>query len=242
MSAPAFADTVKKGLPDTIEIAEPDRGNFEEDASDAAARMMETLRMMRRNKFFKELDKLIDSGDAKKAEELLEKKVRDAPEQKDDEACIVAKSKIAYAKGDYQSAYTEADRFIKDIEKAFAPQRPYEIAFKDKNQRDSVCYAYILRFQALSRMLRHEEALADLNRAQQLVESPELLRAKTSTLLWLGKYAEAAATADKAYAMDKNILVSSPYREHYCRLFSGQGYNPKACANSTTLTKEKTEK
>ena len=211
-------------------IVEPDRGNFERDVVDAAARMREALRMPHRDKFFTELYKVIDSGDIGKAEELLKKRDKDVPDQKNDEAYAIAKSKIAYAKGDYPTAFAEADGLIAEIEKAFAPQKPYEVAYKNKNERDTVFDVYILRFQALSQMRRNEEALTDLNSAQRLVESPELFRAKTSILLWLGKYAEAAASADKAYAMDKSIFVTSPHREQYCQLFSSQGYNVKTCA------------
>lgn len=237
--APMMAPASEKSPGNTSAIVEMDTGNSGRDVPDEAAGKREARRLMRRNKFYLKLYKLIDSGKTKKAEKLLEKYVRDVPERKDDEAYLVAKSKIAYAKGDYQSAYAEADKFIADIEKAFAPQKPYEVSFKNKNEKDSTFRAYILRFQALSGMQRHEEALADLERAQQLTESPELLRAKTSTLLWLGKYAEAAAAADKAYAIDKNIFASSPYRESYCRHFSARGYIVKACADSAAATKGK---
>jgi len=239
LTPPAIVVASDKSLSDSAAIAEPAAGNSEGDVRDAAGEKREARRLMRRNKFYLKLYKLIDSGKTKKAEKLLEKYVRDVPERKDDEAYLVAKSKIAYAKGDYQSAYAEADKFIADIEKAFAPQKPYEVSFKNKNEKDSTFRAYVLRFQALSGMQRHEEALADLERAQQLTESPELLRAKTSTLLWLGKYAEAAAAADKAYAMDKNIFVSSPQGERYCQFFSKQGYAIKACADSAVATKGK---
>ncbi len=238
--APTTAFASEKSPGNAGAITEPAAGNSGGNVRDAAGEKREARRLMRRNKFYLKLYKLIDSGKTKKAEKLLEKYVRDVPERKNDEAYLVAKSKLAYAKGDYQSAYAEADKYIADIEKAFAPQKPYEVSFKNKNEKDSTFRAYILRFQALSGMQRHEEALADLERAQQLTESPELLRAKTSTLLWLGKYAEAAAAADKAYGMDKNIFVSSSHRERYCQLFSGQGYSIKACADPAAAAEGKT--
>lgn len=231
---PTPAPASGNGPGNAAAIAEPDRGNFERDVADAAARMREALRIPHRDRFFTKLYKVIDSGDIGKAEELLKNRDKDAPDQNNDEAYAIAKSKIAYAKGDYPTALAEADRLIAEIEKAFAPQKPYEVAYKNKNERDTVFDVYILRFQALSQMRRNEEALADLNRAQQLLESAELFRAKTSILLWLGKYAEAAVSADKAYAMDKSIFVTSPHKEQYCQIFSSQGYKVKACVSPTT--------
>jgi len=236
--APTGMSASDKGPEDIAAIAEPDRGNFEGDVSEAAADMLESLSEMRRYKFFSGLNKLIEKGDIKKAEKILKKRDKDVPGQKSDEAYVMAKSKIAYAKGDYKSAYAEADGLIAEVEKAFAPQKPYEIDFKNKNQRDTVAQIYTLRYQALSGMHRHEEALADLNRVEQLVESPELFRAKTSVFLWLGKYAEAAEAAEKAYAMDKDIFVNSQHRERYCQILSGQGYNVKPCAFLSAATKK----
>jgi len=228
--APAAVSAADNGSGNTVAIAEPSRGNFEGDVADAAASMLEELSMIRRNKFFIGLNRLIEKGDIKKAEEILGKRDKDVPGQKSDEAYAIAKSKIAYAKGDYPAAYAEADGLLAAVEKAFAPQKPYEVAYKNKNERDSVAQVYILRYQALAGMHRHEEALADLNHTQRLVESPELFRAKTGILLWLGKYAEAAAAADRAYAMDKNIFAAMPDKERYCQILNGQGYKVKACA------------
>jgi|GEM_PF-1880724 len=235
--APAGAAAAGAGPGNTASIAGPDRGNFEGDVSDAAASMLESLTRTRRDKFFIRLARLIKKGDTKTAEELLENRGKDVPDQKNDEAYAIAKSQLAYAKGDYPSAYAEADDLMARIEKAFAPQKPYEVDFKNKNERDTVHHVYILRFQALSKSQRHEEALADLNRAQRLVESPELFRAKASTLLWLKRYAEAAAAADKAYAMDKNIFMSSQHTEIYCQNFKSQGYKVKACENLSPAAK-----
>lgn len=237
--APQAIKAEDKKPVETVAIQAPDTGDFEGDISEAAGKVMETLRMMRRDKFFWKLDKIIDNGDIKKAEELLEKQVRDVPVYKDVGAYIVAKSKIAYAKGDYQTAYAEADKFIGEIEKVFAPQKPYEAVIKDKDDRDTVRYAYILRYQASGQMLHYEDALADLNRAMQLGTTAELLRSKTGNLLALNKYAEAAEAAENAYSMDENIFVSSPYRNHYCWLFSEHGYNVKSCAHFAALAKEK---
>lgn len=239
MLAPAILGAEEKTHEINVAIPDPDTGHFDEDISEAGAKMQEILRQMRRNKFFGNLYETINNGDIKKAQELLDKQILEFPAYKNDENYRVAKSKIAYAKGDYQAAYLEAGKFIADIEKAFAPRKPYEIDFKDKDSRDGVQYAYILRYQAAGQLLHYEEALADLNRALQLVATPELLRAKTGTLLALNKYAEAAETAEKAYSMDANVFVSSPYRNHYCWLFSEHGYNVKSCAYFAALAKEK---
>ena len=225
--------------PENVAIADPDPGNFEKDVSDATAKMKETLRVMRRNKFFGNLYNTINKGDIKTAEQLLGEHIRKFPEYKKDENYLVAKSKIAYAKGDYQTAYAEADKFIADIEKAFAPRKPYEVDFKDSGSRDGVEYAYILRYQATAGMRRYAEALADLNCALRIETTPELLRAKTGTLLALHKYAEAADASDKASGMDKTIFVSSPYRNHYCWLFSEHGYKVKDCAYFAALARER---
>lgn len=242
LAAPAFADTAEKKLQDNTAIAEPGRGNFEEDVSDAAARMQETLDMMRKDKFFLKLDKIIDNGEIKNAEELLGKQVKDIPAYKDTGAYIVAKSKIAYAKGDYQTAYAEADKFIGELEKFFAPQKPYEAVLKDKNDRDTVCYAYILRYQAVVKLLRYEDALSDLDRALRIEATPGLLHAKMGTLFVMNRYAEAANVSDKAYDMDKTIFVSSPYRNHYCWVFSEQGVKAKDCSYFAALARERAEK
>lgn len=235
--APAFASASDNAPGNSAAIVEPDRGNFEGDVSDAAAEMLEKLAMMRRNKFFKELGRLIKKGDLAKAEELLEKRDKDVPEQKRDEAYAMAKSKIAYAKGDYRSAYAAIDGLMAEIEKYFAPRKPYELEFKNKNQRDSLSSVYILRFQALSRMGRHEEALADLNSAERLGESPELFLSKASTLLWLGRYGEAAAAADKSYALNKDTFAASPYRKSFCDTFRSQGFQTKACAGPASAAR-----
>lgn len=240
--APQVIKAEDKKPVETVAIQDQDTGDFEGDISEAAGKMRETLLMTRRDKFFLKLDKIIDNGDMKKAEELLEKQLQNVPAYKGVGAYIVAKSKIAYAKGDYQTAYAEADKFIGEMEKVFAPQKPYEAVLKDKNDRDTVCYAYILRYQALAQMRRYEEALADLDRAQRQVESPELLSAKTATLIALKRYAEAAAAAEKAYALDKNIFASNPYRDNFCWLFSEHGYNVKSCAYFAALAKEQEEK
>lgn len=242
LAAPAFAGATEEKAPPPVVTAASERGNFEGDISEAAEKIQESMRMMRRDKFFWKLDKVIEAGDTKKAEELLEKQVKDVPTYKDVGAFIVAKSKIAYMKGDFTTAYDEADKFIAGLEKIFAPQKPYEAILKDKKDRDTVCYAYILRYQALVKMRRYEEALADLDRAQQQVESPELLSAKTTTLIALKKYPEAAAAAEKAYALNKNIFASNPYRDNFCWLFSEHGHNVKACAYFAALAKERAEK
>jgi tetratricopeptide (TPR) repeat protein len=233
-AAPAGAAAGSSATVDTAAITEPDRGNFDGEVSDAAADMLEGLAQMRRNKFFKELNRLIKKGDLKKAEDLLKKREKAVPDQKNDEAYSMAKSKIAYAKGDYQSAYAAIDGLMARIEKHFAPRKPYEMDFKNKEQRDTLSSVYILRFQALSRMGRHEQALADLSSAQQLgSESPELFLSKASTLLWLGRYGEAAEAADKSYALNKDTFAASPYRRTFCDTFSSKGYQTKACAGKT---------
>lgn len=237
--APVISGAEGKKPQESIVVLDSDPGNFEKDSSDAAVKMKEALRMMRRNKFFGNLYETINKGNFKKAEELLNKKVQDSPEYIKDENYRVAKSKISYAKGDYQSAYAEADKFISDIEKAFAPKKPYEINFKDKDVRAGVQYAYILRYQAAGQLLHYDEALIDLDHALLLKTTPELLRAKTGALLALKKYPEAAEAAEKAYGMDKNVFVSSPYRDHYCWLFSEQGYNVKSCGYFAALATEK---
>ena len=86
-------------------------------------------------------------------------------------------------------------------------------------------------------MQRHEEALADLNRAQQLVESSELFISKASILLWLGRYAEAAEAADKSYSLNKDTFAASPYRTSFCDNFRSQGYHTKACAGPASAAR-----
>jgi tetratricopeptide (TPR) repeat protein len=238
--APGVASAADNASGNTAAITGPDRGDFEGDVSAAAADMLDKLAMMRRNKFFKELGRLIKKGDLIKAEELLEKRDKDVPGQKRDEAYAMAKSKIAYAKGDYQSAYAAIDGLMAEIEKHFGTRKPYELDFKNKNQRDSLASVYVLRFEALSGMGRHEEALADLNSAERLGESPELSLSKASTLLWLGRYGEAAAAADKSYALNKDTFAASPYRKSFCDNFRSQGYQTKACAGPVSAVRPPT--
>lgn len=214
--------------------------SFDDDASDAAAKMRESLRLMRQSKFFSRLYGIIDKGDVKSAEGLLKKRLREVPSDKNSAAYLVAKSRISYAKRDYPTAYAEADRFISELEKSFKPEKPYEVDFEDKNARDSVRYAYILRYQAAAALMRYEDALEDLNSAQRLETNSELLRAKTGALLALGRYTEAAAAADGAYELNKDAFKNSPYRDHYCWLFSEHGCNNvKYCGYFAALAKER---
>lgn len=210
-------------------ITEPGKGNFEKDAADASTTIRQNLRAMRENKFFGDLFRMIDGGAVKSAESLLEKRSQENPDIKDDAAYIVAKSKIDYMKKDYPAAYAEADKFIVKLEAGFAPRKPYEIAFKDKNERGSVQYAYILRYQASAAMQHYEDSLADLDHALKMEPNPGLLRAKTGTLIALKRFAEAASAADMAFELDPTIFVSSPYRGHYCRLFVEHDLNVKPC-------------
>ncbi len=240
LTSPSFATENQKPV-ETVAMPDPDTGDFDGDISEAEAKMREAMRRMRQDKFSANLFKTIDNGDVKQAEELLAKQVHAAPEYKSDGSYIAAKSKIAYAKGDYKTAFAEADKLIGLIEKDFAPKKPYAINFKDPNVRDGVWYSYILRYQAAAKLLRYEDSLADLNRALRLEATPELLRAKTGALIAMKKYGEAAEAANKAYALDKNVFVSSPYRDHYCWLFSENGYDVKACSYFAAKAKERAE-
>jgi tetratricopeptide (TPR) repeat protein len=238
LTAPTVASASDSAPGNPAAIVEPDRGDFEGDVSDAGADILENLAQMRRNRFFGKLNRLIKKGDLKKAEELLEKRGKDVPEQKKDEAYSMAKSKIAYAKGDYRSAYAAIDGLMARIEKHFMPRKPYEVDFKNKEQRDTLSSVYILRFQALSRMGQHEQALADLDSAERLgSKSPELFLSKASTLLWLGRYGEAAAAADKSYALNKDTFATSPYRRTFCDTFRSQGIQAKACAGPASAVR-----
>lgn len=213
---------------------------FDDDASDAEAKMQESLRVMRQSKFFGRLYGMIEKGDIRKAESLLKKRLQEVPSDKNTAAYLVAKSRISYANKNYPAAYSEADKFISKLEKSFSPKKPYEVDFKDKNARDSVRYAYILRYQAAAAMMRYEDALADLDSAQRLEVNPELLRAKTGILLALGRYPEAAAAADSAYDLNKTVFDNSPYKDHYCWLFSEHGYSGvKYCDYFAALAKER---
>lgn len=237
--APIVAGAEGKISQEIDPVLNIDTGDFEKDVSEAGAKMKETLRMTRRNKFFGNLYETINNGDVKKAEKLLDKQIREVPEYKKDENYRVAKSKIAYVKGDYQTAYTEADRFIADLEKHFAPRKPYEVDFKDKGSRDGVQYAYVLRYEAVVKLLRYEDALSDLDRALRIEVTPGLLHAKMGTLFVMNRYAEAANVSDKAYDMDKTIFVSSPYRNHYCWVFSEHGVKAKDCSYFAALARER---
>lgn len=242
LSTPQAIKAEDKKPIEIVAIQDYDTGDFEGDVSEATANMREALRLTRRNKFFGNLYETINNGDAKKAEKLLDKQIREVPEYKKDANYRVAKSKIAYAKGDYQTAYTEADRFIAELEKHFAPRKPYEVDFKDKGSRDGVQYAYILRYEAVVKLLRYEDALSDLDRALRIEATPGLLHAKMGTLFVMNRYAEAANISDKAYDMDKTIFMSSPYRNHYCWVFSEHGYKVKDCSYFAALAQERADK
>ncbi len=174
---------------------------------------------------------------------MLDEQVQKNPAYKSDENYLAATSKISYAKGDYQTAYVIADKLIKEIEKAFAPDKPFEIKYKDNHIRDSVQYAYIIRYQASAGMRHYADALSDLDHALKLSVSPELLRSKTGVLLYLGKYKEAAAVSDEAYGLNQNIFVSSHYRSYYCGLFKEHNYAVKDCDElNKKMAAEKTTK
>ncbi len=223
------------------EITEPGKGNFEKDTADASATIRQNLRTMRNNKFFTDLFQMIDGGNVKSAEGILQKRSLETPAIKDDAAYIVAKSKIDYVKKDYSTAYAEADKFVTKLEVAFAPRKPYEIAFKDRNELRSVQYAYILRYQASAAMQHYEESLADLDCALKMETNSGLLRAKTGALIALNRFPEAAAAADMAYSLDPQIFVSSPYRNHYCTLFREHELSVKSCKYFDGTKKQKTD-
>lgn len=236
---PAITSAGEPRPPEKAAMLDADRGDFEKDVAEASAKMKEALRRMPRNKFFGDLYKTIAAGDIKTAEKLLAEQVRKHPEYKKDENYRAAKSKIAYSKGDFNTAYSEADKFVREIETAFAPKKPWEMDYQDKHIRDSVQYAYILRYQASAGMPHYEDALADLDHALKLETTPELLRAKTGVLLALGKYAEAAIAADSAYGMNNSVFEHSPYRDHYCWLFSEHAYTVKYCGYFAAMAKER---
>ncbi|MEI7482642.1 MAG: hypothetical protein WCK75_09880 [Elusimicrobiota bacterium] len=224
-------------LQDAKLAVDDDGADFDKQIADTSEKVKEAMRLLRYSKFYKDLYASIDNGQIKEAEQLLSEELKRSPDAERQASYLAAKSKIAFGKGDYASAYAEADKIVIGMEKFFAPKKPYEIKFKTPNTRDGVHGAYILRYQASAYQHHYAEALADIEHALQIQSSADGLIAKMGALMGLNRYAEAARACEKSCKIDKSFFLSSPNKAYYLQVFSEHGYSLKACLQNKSVKK-----
>jgi hypothetical protein len=213
----------------------PNLSNFDNDTAETNKKVKELLSQFRLSKFYYATNKAIEAQDAKGLEKLVQEQVEESPEFKTSSDYHGMLSRIAFLNGDYQTAYTEANQIVTNIENYLAPHKPYELTFLPENEdaREGIRASYILRYQAEAWLYRNDDALADINHALQMKPAADVMRAKTELLIILGNYKEAAEAADQTYAMDTNIFAQWNANGYYCGALSKNGYNVKACSVTT---------
>lgn len=186
--------------------------------------------------FKKHLFTEIRDGHFEKAESMLNEEIKIHPEYASAPLYFSAKSLMAFHKKDYQEAYVQANKVVEFMEDRFAPRKPYQVRYDNDQTRHSISAHYLYRYQALMKLGKYSEALQDVESAEKIFDSPRIQFIKTSLLLLLNRYEEAAKALNKAYKTDKNILIKqgNAAAARCCEIFAANKIdNVKACKDLT---------
>lgn len=175
-----------------------------------------------KKKLFPELRKQNYAG----AQQLIDKELERHPEYQREPLYFSASSILSFNKGKYEDARKYADKVIEIMEQRFAPKKPYQISLESSRAKDSVASHYLYRYQALMKLGRNEEALADVETALKISERPRILLIKASLLVLLKRYEDSVKALERAYKLDPDVLSKEDDDScmNLCTILYDRGY------------------